>query len=58
MVRNLGELTGDVISIALAIPALLLTLVLFYGILLLIVRYAFGFELWNPSQAGGAGMGG
>jgi hypothetical protein len=58
MVRKLGELIGAVISIALSIPAVLLTLVLFYGMVLLIFRYAFGVELWNPFQGTSAGMGG
>ena len=54
--RKMGEVIGAVISIALSLPALLLTMVLFYGIVLTIVRYAFGLELWNPFQSSGAGM--
>jgi hypothetical protein len=35
-----------------------LTLVLFYGIVLLIFEYVFGVTLWNPVRGGGVGMGG
>jgi hypothetical protein len=58
VVRKLGEVIGTVISIALSIPAVLLTLVLFYGIVLLIFEYVFGVTLWNPFRGGGVGMGG
>jgi hypothetical protein len=56
--RKKGEVIGAVISIALSIPAVLLTIVLFYGIVLTVFRYAFGLELWNPFQGSGGGMGG
>ena len=35
-------------GIAFGIGAALLSLVLFYGIVVIIFRYAFGVELWNP----------
>jgi hypothetical protein len=56
--RKMGEVIGAVISIALSLPSLLLAMVLFHGIVLTIVPYAFGLELWNPFQGSGAGMGG
>ena len=56
--RKTRAVIGAVISIALSIPALLLSVVVFYGIVLTVFRYAFGVELWNPFQGSGAGMGG
>ena len=56
--HKMREVIGAVISIALSIPALLLAMVLFYGIVLTLFRYAFGVELWNPFQGSGVGMGG
>jgi hypothetical protein len=56
--RKMREMIGAAISIALSIPALLLAIMLFYGIVLTLFRYAFGVELWNPFQGSGAGMGG
>ena len=47
-----------IICTALSLVAAYLTLVLFYGTLLMVFHYAFGVELWNPFQGGGAGMGG
>ena len=58
MVRKLGEVVGTAISIALSIPAVLLALLVFYGIVLLIFEYVFGVTLWNPFRRGGVGMGG
>lgn len=54
--RKMREVIAALISIALSIPALLLTIILFYGIVLTVFRYAFGVELWNPFQGSGAGM--
>ncbi len=56
--RKMRGVIGALISIALSIPALLLAIMLFYGIVLTFFRYAFGVELWNPFQGSGAGMGG
>ena len=53
---KLKELIAGVICIALSAVALFLTAVLFYGIVLLILRYAFGVELATPFQSSGAGM--
>ena len=55
---KLGELISDIICTALSLVAAYLTLVLFYGIVLMIFHYAFGVELWNPFQGSSAGMGG
>ena len=54
---KLKELIAGVICIALSAVALFLTAVVFYGIVLLIFRYAFSVELGNPFQSSGAGMG-
>jgi hypothetical protein len=56
--RKTGAVIGAVISIALSIPALFLSVVVFYRIVLAVFRYAFGVELWNHFQGSGAGMGG
>jgi hypothetical protein len=58
MSAKLGELISGIICTALSLVTAYLTLVLFYGIVLMIFHYAFGVELWNPFQGGGAGMGG
>ena len=58
MSAKLGELISGIICTALSLVAAYLTLVLFYGTVLMVFHYAFGVELWNPFQGGGAGMGG
>ena len=58
MSAKLGELISGIICTALSLVAAYLTLVLFYGTVLMVFHYAFGVALWNPFQGGGAGMGG
>ena len=58
MGAKLGELISRTICTALSLVAAYLTLVLFYGIVLMIFHYAFGVELWNPFRGSSAGMGG
>jgi hypothetical protein len=58
MSARVGELISGIICTALSLVAAYLTLVLFYGIVLMIFHYAFGVELWNPFQGSSAGMGG
>jgi hypothetical protein len=58
MGRKLGGLISGIICTALSLVAAYLTVVLFYGIVLIAFHYAFGVELWNPFRASGAGMGG
>ncbi len=53
-----GELISGIICTALSLVAAYLTLIVFYGIVLMIFHYAFSIELWNPFQGSGAGMGG
>jgi hypothetical protein len=57
MGRKLGELISGIICTALSLVAAYLTLVLIYGIVLMVFHYA-GVELWNPFHSSGAGMGG
>ena len=52
------RLISGIVCTALSLVAAYLTLVLFYGIVLMAFHYAFGVELWNPFQASGGGMGG
>jgi hypothetical protein len=52
---KLKELIAGAVCIALSAVAAFLTAVLFYGIVLLILRYAF-VELATPFQGSGAGM--
>jgi hypothetical protein len=56
MGRRLGELISGIICTALSLVAAYLTLILFYGVVLMVFHYAFGIELWNPFQRTGAGM--
>jgi hypothetical protein len=58
MSNKLGELISGIICSALSLVAAYLTLILFYGIVLMVFHYAFGIELWNPFQGSSAGMGG
>jgi hypothetical protein len=58
MSAKLGELISGIICTALSLVAAYLTLILFYGIVLMVFRYAFAIELWNPFQGSSAGMGG
>jgi hypothetical protein len=58
MGAKLGELISGIICAALSLVAAYLTLVLFYGLVLMVFHYAFGVELWNPFQGTSAGMGG
>jgi hypothetical protein len=57
MGTKLGELISGIICTALSLVAAYLTLVLFYGIALMVFHYAFGIDLWNPFQGSSAGMG-
>ena len=57
MGAKLGELISGTICTVLSLFAAYLTLVLFYGIVLMVFHYAFGVELWNPFQGSSAGMG-
>jgi hypothetical protein len=52
----MGKLIANIICMALSLVAAYLTLVLFYGLVLMVFHYAFGIELWNPFQGTGAGM--
>ena len=58
MGRKLGEQISGVICTALSLVAAYLTLLLFYGIVLMAFHYGFGVELWNPFQGSSGGMGG
>jgi hypothetical protein len=58
MGRKLGELMSVIVCTALSLVAAYLTLVLIYGIILMVFHYALGVELWNPFHSSGAGMGG
>ena len=58
MSDKLGRLISGIICTALSLVAAYLTLVLFYGLVLMVFHYAFGAELWNPFQGTSAGMGG
>jgi hypothetical protein len=58
MSPKMGELISGIICTALSLVAAYLTLILFYGIVLMVFHYGFGIELWNPFQVGSAGMGG
>jgi hypothetical protein len=57
MGAKLGELISGTICTVLWLFAAYLTLVLFYGLVLMIFHYAFGAELWNPFQGTSSGMG-
>jgi len=56
MGRKLGELISGICT-ALSLIAAYLTLVLLYGIFLMVFHYVLGVELWNPFHNSGAGMG-
>jgi hypothetical protein len=58
MDAKLGELISSIICTALSLVAAYLTVLLFYGLVLMSFHYVFGVELWNPFQGTGAGMGG
>jgi hypothetical protein len=58
MGRKLRDLISGIICTALSLIAAYLTLVLLYGIVLMVFHYALGIELWNPFRSSGAGMGG
>ena len=45
-----GKLGDSPVSNAFSIATAILTLIIFYGIVLVILRYGFGIELWNPLQ--------
>ena len=47
MSAKLGELISGIICTALSLVAAYLTLILFYGIVLMVFHYAFGIELWE-----------
>jgi hypothetical protein len=54
----MGKLIANIIGTALSLVAAYLTLVLFYGIVLMVFYYAFGIDPWNPFQGSSSGMGG
>jgi hypothetical protein len=58
MGRRLRELISGIVCTALSLVAAYLTVVLFYGLVLMVFHYVFGFSLWNPFQGTGSGMGG
>jgi hypothetical protein len=49
-----GKLGDSPVSNAFSTAAAILTLIIFYGIVLVILRYGFGIELWNLFQGWGA----
>jgi hypothetical protein len=49
-----GKLRDSPVSKAFSIAAAILSVIIFYGIVLVILRYGFGIELWNPFQDYGA----
>jgi len=49
-----GNVGDSPVSNAFSTAAAILTLFIFYGIVLVILRYGFGIELWNPFQGWGA----
>jgi hypothetical protein len=49
-----GKLGDSPVSNTFSIAAAILSVIILYGIVLVILRYGFGIELWNPFQGNGA----
>ena len=49
-----GKLGDSPVSNAFSTAAAILSVIIFYSIVLVILRYGFGIELWNPFQGYGA----